>query len=237
MMVKQIKFKIRATKMGKRIVSDERYRIVAAAALGLSVNLLYAFYHGTLGIVNRSLWFITMCAYYTILSIMRFSAVLCERKTGSAASFATEYFVMKLSGILLAGLSFILTGVIYLSLAGNIVAVHDTVTMITIATYTFYKLIMAILRAVRQRKNPSPLLATIRSIGYADAAVSVLILQRSMLASFGSMSDSNAHRMNMLTGAVICFYVFMLGVFMTIKGIKRSGVKLWQNQKSYRQMK
>ena len=54
MMVKQIKFKIRATKMGKRIVSDERYRIVAAAALGLSVNLLYAFYHGTLGIVNRS---------------------------------------------------------------------------------------------------------------------------------------------------------------------------------------
>lgn len=48
MMVKQIEIKIRATKMGKRIVSDERYRIVAAAALGLSINLLYAFYHGTL---------------------------------------------------------------------------------------------------------------------------------------------------------------------------------------------
>ena len=68
--------KIEATEFGKRMVKEQRYRMVSAAACGFSVNLLYALYHGALGIANRSLWFITVCAHYTILSTMRFSAVL-----------------------------------------------------------------------------------------------------------------------------------------------------------------
>lgn len=134
-----------------------------------------------------------------------------------------EYFVMRLSGCLLVALSFVLTGVIYISLAENIATKHGTVVMITIATYTFYKIIMAIIRAVKQRKNPSPLLAVIRSIGYADVTASVLTLQRSMLASFGELTDTKAHTMNVLTGAAVCLFVLTLGLAMIIKGIKKKG--------------
>ena len=178
--------KLETSKIAKRFVRESRYRIVATAALSFSANLLYALYHGALGMANQSLWFISMCAYYTILSAMRFSAVLCGRKSNSAAPVGTEYFVMKLSGILLAVLSFVLTGAIYLS--------------------------------------SSPLLATIRRIGYADAAVSVLILQRSMLASFGNINDFSARTMNILIGAAVCLFVWMLGVTSTRKGIKKKGV-------------
>lgn len=52
----------------------------------------------------------------------------------------------------------------------------------------------------------------IRTIGYADVAVSVLTLQRSMLASFGEMEEIKAHTMNALTGAVVCLFVFLLGI-------------------------
>ena len=61
---------------------------------------------------------------------------------------------------------------------------YDSILMITIATYTFYKITMAVVRAVKQRHDPSPLLAAIRSIGYAEVAASVLTMQRSMLVSF-----------------------------------------------------
>ena len=114
-----------------------------------------------LGIVNHSIRFITMCAYYTILSTLRFSAVLCERKSGCTASDDIEYFVMKLSGVLLAALGFVLTCAIYISLSENIATEYGTIVMITIATYTFYKVTMTIIRAVKQRRNPSPLLAVI----------------------------------------------------------------------------
>ena len=227
---------IESSKIGKRMLNDQRYRTIAAAAFSFFLNLLYALYNGVLGIMNRSVWFIAMCAYYTILSILRFSAVLCGRKYSTADAVDAEYFVMKLSGLLLAVLSFVLTGVVYISLAEDIAVRYDTVVMISIAAYSFYKITMAIIRAVRQRKNSSPLMAVIRSIGYADVAASVLTLQRSMLASFGDSYDQNAHTLNILTGAAACLFIWMLGTIMTGKGIKK-GKSIWQNPNSLRQMK
>lgn len=212
---------IRRTQLGRQVLEDRRYRIVLFAACSLCGNLLYALYHGVLGILNRSVWFVAMCAYYTILSVMRFCAVLCGRKSAAAAPASTEYFVMRLTGALLALLSLVLSSVIYISLAQNIATRHDEILMITIATCTFYKITMAIIRAVRQRRDPSPLLAAIRSIGYAEVAASVLTLQRSMLVSFGEMPAKTARLFNIATGAAVCAFVLFLGVRMMVKSAKR----------------
>lgn len=212
---------ISKTEMGRRMASDLRYRIIVFAAASFALNLLYAFYHGAVGVCNQSLWFLTMCAFYTVLGTMRFAAVLCGLKSSFSDSDKTEYFVMKLSGVLLILLSFILTGVIYISLSQNIAVKYDEIMMITIATYTFSKITMAAVNAVKQRKNPSGLLAVIRNIRYAEVAASVLTLQRSMLVSFGGMSEEKIHLMNMLTGAAVCLFVLILGISMIIRGRKK----------------
>lgn len=219
------------TKTGREMISNQRYRMVLAASVSFTLNLLYALYHCILGIINLSLWFIAMCAFYGILATTQFSAVLCGRRNNLEASTDTEYFVMKLSGVLLAVLSFVLAAMIYISLSQNIAAKYNEIIMITIATYTFCKLTFSITKAVKQRKNPSPLLAVIRSIGYAQAAASILTLQRSMLVSFGAMEKEQIHTMNTITGAAVSLFVLMLGVTMTIKGIRKDNT-LWQNQSS-----
>ncbi|MCH1982266.1 hypothetical protein MCG98_06770 [Ruminococcus sp. OA3] len=195
--------------------------MVSGAAFGFVINLLYALYNGALGIVYRSVWFITMCAYYMILSTTRFSAVLCERQNNKGASNDMEYFVMKLSGGLLAALSLVLTSVIYISLAENIATKHETIVMIMIATYTFYKITIVSVRAVKHHKNPSPLLTVIRSIGYADVSASIFTLQRSMFISFGELTDRKAFIMDVLTGAAVCLFILALGLSMIIKGKKK----------------
>lgn len=209
------------TKVGKRVICEQRDRIVLSAVLGFLFNFLYAVYHGVLGITQLSLWFITMCAYYTILSAVRFSAVLCERKSSPGSSTDMEYFVMKLSGALLVLLSFVLTGAVYISLSQNIAKKYGEIIMITIATYTFYKITMAIIHVVKERKNASPLLAVIRRIGYAEVVASIFTLQRSMIASFGTMDDAKADVMNLLTGSSVCVFVCILGMVMMIKGINK----------------
>ena len=217
------------TKTGEKIILDQRYRIILSAAVAFVFNLLYALYHCVLGIMNLSLWLIAMCAFYGILATMRFSAVLCGRKNHELPSGDTEKFVMKLSGILLAVLSLVLAVVSYISLSQNIATNHEEIMMITIATYTFYKITMAIIKAIKQRKIPSPLLKTIRAISYAEAAASILTLQRSMLVSFGSMDSEQVHLMNAATGAVVCLFVMMLAISMMIKST-RKGNESWQNQ-------
>lgn len=212
---------IAKTKTGEKIISNQRYRIILSAAVAFVFNLFYAIYHLALGVLNFSFWFIAMCAFYGILATMRFSAVLYERTHQKLSSDDTELFVMKLSGILLVILSIVLATVSYISLSQNIAAKHGEIIMITIATYTFYKITMAIVKAIKQHKNPSPLLRTIRNIGYAEVAASIQTLQRSMLASFGSMSTGNIHFMNAVTGAAVCLFVLILGLSMITKSMKK----------------
>ena len=212
---------ITKTETGKKIVSNQRYRIILSAAVAFAFNLFYAIYHCILGVLNLSFWFIAMCAFYGILATMRFSAVLCERNHQKSPDIDTELFVMKLSGTLLVVLGIVLATVSYISLSQNIATKYGEIIMITIATYTFYKITMAIVKAVKQHKNPSPLLKTIRNIGYAEVAASILTLQRSMLASFGSMSAGNIHFMNAVTGAAVCLFVLILGLSMIAKSMKK----------------
>lgn len=205
------------TKTGKKLVESQRYRIILSAAASFAFNLLYAIYHFALGVLNHSFWFIAMCAFYGILATMRFSAVLCERNRQKLSSDNMEWFVMELSGILLILLSIVLAAVNYICLSQNIATKHSEIIMITIATYTFDKITMAIVKAVKHRKNPSPLLKTLRSISYAEVSASILTLQRSMLVSFGSMDNRQVRFMNAMTGAVVCAFILILGLTMTVK--------------------
>ena len=201
-------------------MGNQRYPMVLSATFAFAFHLLYAFYHGVLGMINRSLWFAAMCAFYGILATTRFSVVLCARRNGSTSSIGSEYFVMKLSGLLLAALSFVLLAVVCISLSQRIATKHDEIMMITIATYTFSKLAMAIMKAIKQHKHTSPLLVVIRGISYAEVAASILTLQRSMLVSFGTISKETMFLMNLLTGAAVCLFVLTLGLNMIMKGIK-----------------
>ncbi len=186
-------------------------RLLKRAALTLVVDLLYAVYHGVLGFVDLSWWFLSLCAYYVILSMTRFAAVLCGE------GVEMEQFVRRIIGLLLILLSGVLAGMNYLSIREQIAARRGEIIMITIAAYTFTKLTLAVIRAVRQRGDPSPLRGAIRAIGYAEVLASILTLQRSMLASFGSMAPETTRLMNSLTGAGVCFPICGLGSKMIIK--------------------
>lgn len=219
------------TQLGKRLQGDKRHRIIIYAVAGLVINLMYAFYNGILGIMFRSIWFMTLFAYYAVLSSMRFGAVMFERriaadggKAGNSESTDSdaEIFVMRFCGALLILLALILSGSVYISMSRNIAVRHQEIVMITIAAYTFYKVTIAAVNSVKIRKERSPLLSTIRNIGSADAAVSLLSLQRSMIASFGSGEADELYIMNVITGAAVFLFITALGIRMIFKKSERN---------------
>lgn len=202
------------------IIKNPKGRILLTSALSLVLNIAYALYNGVLGFLYSSLWFLTLSAYYTILAVMRFAAVSCGiRET------RTEEFVMRFTGVMLIILSFVLTGSVYYSIRFEVARPNGTIVMITIATYTFYKVIMAFVRAAKTVKRRIFLFTALRSIACADAAASVLSLQRSMLVSFEGMSASEIRLMNTLTGIGVCLFIFVSGVLSAvgITGGKRNG--------------
>lgn len=211
---------ISKNKYGKQLLEDVRYRTVFTALCSFAVNLLYALYNGVVGYLTGAYWFCAMCVYHIILGTMRFAALLSERKNNPQK----EYAAVKLIGALLSVLSLVLAGVVYICVSKDVSTKHGTITMITIAAYTFYKITMAVIRAVKYRRENSPILTAIRFIGYAEISVSVLTMQMSMLVSFeDGMTGQDIYLFNLLTGIGVCLFTLMLGIIMIKKGVRKNG--------------
>ena len=73
---------------------------------------------------------------------------------------------------------------------------------------------MAVVNMIKVRKTKSPILITIRNIGTADALVSLLTLQATMLASFQNESSLDRNKMNAITGLAVCILIAILGISM-----------------------
>ncbi len=219
-----IKSKVRSqlekTDFGTRLVNDSKLGTETKAVIGLIINVAFAMYNGILGIASHSVWFVAVCIYYLILAVMRFSAVLNSKKN----TLQKEQLALSMPGVMLIILSILLGRIYYLSLSMNVASKFGEITMITVATYTFYKITMAVIRAIKDKKKAYPTVIAIHSIGYCEAAVSLLNMQRSMLITFGTdMPKTEITVLNACTGMAVFLFTLGLGIFIVRKSVTVKG--------------
>ncbi len=186
-----------------------RERTIRLAVFGLIFHLLFAFYFGAWGILTESVWFGFSSLTYLLLAVMRFFALI-NRKPSTTRS-------LRFTGVLLLLLSLVTAMVLYINLTENRASDFGTIPMIAIAAYTFSKISVSVVGAFQYRHEPSDPLLAIRAIGYAELAISVCSMQRSMLATFGNKEDGNSFILNLCTGCAACFFMIGLGFFLILK--------------------
>lgn len=215
---------VKKNAFGAHFLEDYRFRTVLTTMPSFVINVAYTIYNGVIGVMNQSAWFITMAVYYSLLGIMRYCAVHTERKISRMEDQKLirkkEMAVIKTDGILLLLLNLALSGVVLLTIAKGRAKAYSEIIAISIAAYTFYKITMAVINMVKVRKMQSPILITIRNIGVADALVSMLTLQMTMLVSFQGTDGLNADRMNGITGLAVCLLISALGISMIYYAFK-----------------
>ena len=185
-------------------------KLVKNPYAGLSINFIFAIGNCVLGFLTHSWWFISVGAYYAVLAITRFSVLLIQKKAD--ADLQTATFARRITGILLVILSVCIVGMNILSGIKDRGTRHHTIVMITIATYTFVKITIAIVGLARKSSHSTPTAKTLRNISMADACVSILSMQRSMLVSFPGMEPAKIQLFNILTGTAVWIIVLLLGI-------------------------
>lgn len=212
--------------LGEKFFDDYTFRIILSTMPTFIINVAYTVYNGVLGVMHQSEWFITMAVYYSLLGIMRYHAVhtgrIISRMEDQSLIKKKELSVIKTEGILLLLLNLALSGVVLLTIVQDTAKRYSEIMVITIAAYTFYKIITSVINMIKVRKLQSPILITIRNISVADALVSVLTLQMTMLASFQGRSTLNINQMNAMTGMAACILISLLGISMIYYSYKRN---------------
>ncbi len=176
----------------------------------LVFNVVYALGNCMIGFLTLSWWFITVGAYYTVLAITRFSVLQVKRKANN--DYNTELFARRITGILLVVLSFCIVGVNIMSAVKDRGTTFHEIVMITIAAYTFTKIVIAIIGMVKAKRSASPVLKTLRNIALADACASIYTMQRSMLVSFPGMEAAEILLLNIFTGTAVWIVILLLGI-------------------------
>lgn len=224
--IEKIVSTIKRNPLGEKFFDDYTFRIILSTMPTFIINVVYTVYNGVLGVMHQSEWFITMAVYYSLLGIMRYHAVHTGRKISRMEDQSLvkkkELSVIKTEGILLLLLNLALSGVVLLTIVQDTAKRYSEIMVITIAAYTFYKIITSVINMIKVRKLQSPILITIRNISVADALVSVLTLQMTMLASFQGRSTMNINQMNAMTGMAACILISLLGISMIYYSYKRN---------------
>ncbi|MBE5756350.1 MAG: hypothetical protein E7342_00980 [Clostridiales bacterium] len=179
---------------------DRLVRIKFFTSLSFAFNFIYALFNFIVGIYLRSYWFITIGAYFFVLGFMRsFSIISIIRKKDKNLN--------KIIGFLLIFLIIILVAMMALSDMFDVIKPLNEIIMISIATFTTAKTVIAILNTVKAKRLTVSYLA-IRNLSLVSASFSILSMQRSMLVSFGNMSINNIRIFNFSTG--FAFFLFLL---------------------------
>lgn len=182
-------------------------RIHTSTLLSTVINAAYAIGNLALGILDDSYWFLTTGAYFLVLCLMRMG---CLSALGSKNE--KKIYVGRLVGLLLMFLCVTLVSSMILSDQLDVVRPMHRIVMIAIAAFTTAKTTMAIINIVKAKRTGNPIWIAIRNISCADAAGSILTMQRSMLVTFGEMEVGTVRLMNLLTGIGVCTVVFLLGI-------------------------
>lgn len=193
--------------MIEQIKHNKAYRLNVTTILSLIINIAYSIGNVALGVIHHSYWFITMGAYFLILSIMRMSCINALRTKSEKAKY-----IGRLIGILFIFLCIVLIGSIILSERLDVIKPVHQIIMLAIATYTTLKTTLAIINIIKVRKTGNPIWIALRNISCADAAAAILSMQRSMLVSFGEMEIETVRLMNLLTGVGVCALILFLGI-------------------------
>lgn len=232
----------RNNRIASTLIKDTRLRTVLTTVPGMGFNLIYAVFNGAVGIISHSAWCGSLAAYYMLLCAMRFLSVSYARKiydgklkillkkikmnkrnnnrdVDEGSLEIRAWKVYRNCGIMLSVSSFALGGTVIVLVSGQGGKSYPGLMIYAVATYTFYKLTMAVINMVKARKENSLLLTTLRNINYADALVSLLSLQTAMFAAFGQNSGEMIPVTNALAGAGACIMIFVLGVYM----VRRAG--------------
>lgn len=210
-----------------RFFRDYAFRTVAFGILAFLINIGYAVLQMALAILLSSVWYGVLSGYYFCLGVLRCLLLagwnkVKKRAGGDGSAIADgKLRLYRLCGIALLVLELALTAAVTQMVLSDNASRSSQIMAIASAAYTVYRVVLAIVNARKTYRLHDPLLQSFRNIGLTDAAVALLSLETTMIATFGGSGSTEMLGLRAATGFGVCALTIAMGVFMIVRGTQR----------------
>ncbi|MBQ4271976.1 MAG: hypothetical protein II718_09130 [Clostridiales bacterium] len=187
---------------------------VATTVPSLLIDLLFIVINGFTAAILRSPWYLAMCLYYIMLTIMRFSLLLgTGMKAISRNKEKTDIKNYLMAHRMLIVMDIILGIAIIFLVFHHIVRDFPGALIFFVAFYTIYKVTLSLINLSKAHKTNSLTTITLRKIGNVDALVSLLILESALMNRFGDRWSTYAFMTNLFCGLAVWAIILGMAVW------------------------
>lgn len=207
---------------------DYIFNILVFSTISFFITLGFAIYNIVLAIIYKYPWNIGISIYYVLLLIIRMYVILSEyglNKYNFKEKEEKNRKNLYLSqSILLLIIDLALITPISLMVLQEKEVNYSEITAITIAAYTFYKIIMSLRNYIKTKKINHLSIKIIRSVNLIDSLVSILSLQYTLIMTFKSNADMSIF--TYITSFIIWIIIVIISILNLINAIKIKKNKL-----------
>ena len=197
-----------------KLKSDTHYRIKTFLLISLICNAVYTIFLFLVSKFYGSKWFFVMGIYYGLLSIARIVIFFQLQKLKRARK---KLLIMRYCGCYLFLLNIVVSVMMFILIYTQSGVKHHEITVITIATYTFASLTLAIISGIKYLKKNDYIYTCIKTVRLVSASVSMVTLTNTMLTTFGEEDTTlRSIVLPLLSGAVSVF-IILCAIFLIIK--------------------
>ncbi len=217
---------VQKRKITRNMAEDYNYRTMVFTFIGVLFDIAYIVFSVVMAVLAQSVWYGSLAVYHFLLSLLRGILLILERKAKKrSADDKNAYYVTQIKNYRLCGIALLVLEVamvvpVTLMVLQQQPTRYTTLTAIVFATYTTYRVVLAIVNSVRAKNKYDPHVQSLRNISLANAAVSLLSLQTALLATFSAETESMAG-VNAGTGFLVCAFVIAMGIYMIVKATKK----------------
>ncbi len=206
----------------RNLTGDYSFRTIVFALCSFAVNLAFVAFNTVFALLTKNAWYGSLAGYYFLLSCLRGFVFYGEKRAKALPE--KEGALKRIGNYGLCGVALFLLDVA-MAVAVTFMVVQEKPTSYTeimaivFAAYTFYKLTLAVWNIFKAKKVQDLQIQAFRNISLVDAAISLLSLQVTLVATF-SQGESMLI-LNAMTGACVCLLTIGVGVLMILQASKR----------------
>lgn len=186
-----------------------------AFGVGMYVEQFINFVYGTFkigsGIAQSSAWIGADGIYNLAQGLIQLYQILRHKQVKTLRQQWKSY---RQCGFMMIVLHLTMTGLMFQMIHMGRHEDSSEISIIATATFTFYKLTIALVEVAKDRKHKNPVDSAVYFLDFSQALYNLFVLQVGLLWVFGGTDFAYRKLMNSLTGGAVCVLVCGMGIYM-----------------------
>ncbi len=213
--------RLKKWKFTRAFAENYTFRSLVLAAASFIVNVGFVLFNTAFAFLTNDAWYGALAGYYFLLGTLRAGVFYFDNKTKGRADYARVRIKnYRLCGIALFLLEIAMSVAVALMVLLQKPTKYSEISAIVFAAYSVYKITFAIWNIFKARRAKNWQIQAFRNLGLADAAISLLSLQTTLISTF-SQEEGSMLLLNGLTGAFVCLFTLGMGVLMIVQANKK----------------